>query len=666
MRLNSIMFRPSDRRRYPVFLQAMVLATLALCILPCAKAPAQEAAAAPASVPAGILTPHTPAPPAKAPAPVSSKQAREADDAYLEGAKQMQRDDMPAAERSFAHAVQLNPNKQEYILSLAVAREHHLTELVQSAAKARLLGDNARADTLLAQARALDPENNIITQHLGVDASPLPVDLDTVRNSGPTLAGPIEFSPTPGNKSLHHRGAAQDVIRSVYSDFGITTTYDSSVTSNPQVKFDLDNVSFTTATHVLSEMTHTFAVAVQPRAALIAKDNPEDRERLLPLIEETIYLPGLSNDAMTEMANLARNVFELKQVTASATTGHILVRGSENTLRALNATYADMLDGGSDVLLDIKIYEVDNTHLVNIGASLPTGISAFPLVTAGQNLISANQSLINQAISSGVLKLPGTSAGANELTELAFLVAAGVSGASQFTSILGTIGTYGGLPLLGVNVASSGTFNLLLNSSDVRMLDDVQIRAGDNQAANFRAGTRYPVVTATYSSGVSSSLASSLAGVSINGVSAASLLGGSSSVTVPQVQYEDLGITVKATPKIQRSGDVSIALDMKIEALGSGTIDSIPILNNRSFTSTVAIPAGQTALLASEISRNEARDIEGIPGLSELPGFQGTEKSAEIDSGELLITITPHVVRTGRFRITSSRILVDHATVATE
>jgi len=201
------------------------------------------------------------------------------------------------------------------------------------------------------------------------------------------------------------------------------------------------------------------------------------------------------------------------------------------------------------------------------------------------------------------------------------------------------------------------------------MLDDVQIRAGDNQAANFRAGTRYPVVTATYSSGVSSSLASSLAGVSVNGTSAASLLaqfGGSSSVTVPQVQYEDLGITIKATPKIQRSGDVSVALDMKIEALGSGTIDSIPILNSRSFTSTVAIPAGQTALLASEISRNEARDIDGIPGLSELPGFQGTEKSAEIDSGELLITITPHVVRTGRFRITSSRLLVDHASVATE
>jgi general secretion pathway protein D len=652
------------RRRTLRPFRAFGVAAVAAMALSCAAQQAADATTAPASIPAGTLQARTPAPSARTPATVSVKQSREADDAYLEGAKLMEHDDLPAAERSFAQAVQLNPNKQEYVLSLAIAREHHLTELVQSAAKARLLGDNAKADALLAQARTLDPENNVITQHLGVDASALPddVNLDALRNPAPELAGPIEFAPTPGKKDIHHRGGAQDVVRSVYADFGVSVVFDSSFTNSAQIRFDLDNVDFATATRVLAEMAHMFAVAVQPRSALIAKNSPEDRDRLMPLVEETLYLPGISNDTMTELANLARNVFELKQVNASATEGRMLIRGDESTVKALNATYADMLDGGSDVLLDIKLYEISKDHLVNIGASLPSSLSAFSLVTTGQNLINANQTLINEAISSGALKLTGTSA-ANELTELAFLVAAGVSGASQFTSLLGTIGNYGGLPLLGVDVGSSGTFNLLLTSSDVRLLDDVQIRGGDNQPLNFRAGTRYPIVTATYSSGVSSSLASQLSGVSINGTSAASLLaqygGASSSVTVPQVQYEDLGITIKATPKIQRSGDVSVALDMKIEALGSGTIDSIPILNNRSFTSTVAIPAGQTALMASAVSRNEARDIEGIPGLSELPGFQGTEKSAEIDSDELLITITPHVVRRGRFRVTSRRIIVD-------
>ncbi len=657
LRLNLIMPHPCYRRSYrssPSDLMraaSLVASALVLAALSVAPARAQDTKSAKAT-------------------PVSAHQAREADDAYLEGAKQMERDDIPAAERSFTRAVELNPAKQEYVLSLAVAREHHLTELVQSAAKARLLGDNVRADTLLAQARTLDPDNNIITQHLGVDASPLPVAIhpDSLRGNIPILGGPIEFSPTPGAKNIHHRGGTQDVIRAVYLDFGITVTFDSSVIDGKQVRFDLDNVDFTAAKRILAEMTHTFAVPVQPKAALIAKDSPDDRERLMPLIEETVYLPGLAADSITEMANLARNVFDLKQVTASSTAGDILLRGDEGTLRALNATYADMLDGGSDVLLDIRMYELDKTHLVNIGASTPSSISAFAVVATAQNLINSNQSVISQAIASGLLKLTGSNA-QQELEELEFLVGSGVVSSSQFTNLLGVFGTFGGLPLAGLSLGTSGTFDLLLNSSDIRLLDDVQLRAGNNHEADFRAGTRYPIVTATYSSGVNSSLASSLAGVSVNGTSASSLLSqylGTSSVTTPQIQYEDLGITVKATPNIQRSGDVSLHLEMKIEALGSGTIDSIPILNNRSLTSSFTIPAGQTALLASAVTRNEARDIEGVPGLSELPGFQGTEKSAEIDTSELLITITPHVVRTGRFRVTSRRILVDHASLSPE
>jgi general secretion pathway protein D len=650
--------RANYRRRPSYLLHAITLAAAVSFALPVAFA--QDA-----SIPAGAV-PARPAFSAKKSSSVSEKQAREAEDAYMDGVRQMEKPDFAAAERSFAHAAELNPNKPEYALSRTVAREHHLTELVQMAAKARLLGDNDRANSLLAQARTLDPDNDIVTQHLGVDASPLPsaVNLASERGNTPALAGPIEFTPLPGRKDLHHQGGLQDIIRSVYSDFGISVNIDSSFTNNAFLKFNLDNVDFATARRVLGEMTHTFSVAVEPKLALIVKDTPEDRDRMQPMIEETVYLPGLSNDAITEMANLARNVFGLKKVTASATGGDIVLQGDESTLRALNATYADMLDGGSDVLLDIHMYEVDKTHLVNIGTTLPSSLSIFPIVTTAQNILNSNQSVLAQAVASGILKLTG-SYGQQELEALEFLIGSGVVSSSQFTNILGTVGLFDGLPLLGVSVASGGTFDLLLNSGDVRTLDDMQIRASDHQEVSFRAGTRYPVITATYSSGVSSSLASSLAGISVNGTSAASLLaqlgGGSSSVNIPQVQYEDLGITLKATPQIQHSGDVSIKLDLKIEALGSGTIDSIPILNNRTMTSTISIPSGKTALLASEVSRNEVHDIEGIPGLSELPGFQGTDKSAEVDSGDLLITITPHVVRTGRFRVTSRRLLLDHA-----
>jgi general secretion pathway protein D len=646
----------------------LVLAMLCAATSVSQVSAATQNAAAPAVVPSGALSPGVSTAHSK---PVSARQAREADDAYLEGARQLEHNNLAAAEKSFARAVALDPDKGEYALAFTVAREHRLTELVQTAARARAAGDSAHADALLAQARAYDPDNEVVAQHFAPDATSIafaPIDFDKLRANLPPLSDAIQLAPASGRKSLHFRGGAQEVIREVFQAYGITAVFDTSYSNSAQLRFDLDDVGFATADRVLAEMTHSIAVPVQPTTALIANDTPDDRDRLLPLVEESVYFPGISGDAMTELANLARNVFDLKQVTASATGGYILLRGDETTLNNVNGLYNDMVDGGSDVVLDIHLYEVDQNHLVNIGAQAPSALSAFPIVSTALNLINQNQSVLATAIASGLLKLTGSAAN-QELQQLEFLLGAGIVSSSQFSNLLGTIGTFGGLPLLGVSVASTGTFNLLLTSSDVRMLDQIELRAGNNQETSFRAGTRYPIVTATYSSGVSSSLASQLSGISVNGTSAASLLaqyGGTSNMTVPQVQYEDLGITLKTTPHILRSNDIGVKLELKIEALGSGTINTIPILNNRSLTSTITVPVGETALLATNINRNEMRDIEGLPGLSELPGFQGTDKSAEIDSGELLITITPHIVRPQRLRIASRRILVDHAAASSQ
>jgi general secretion pathway protein D len=657
----------------PCFRYRRNVFSLALILVFTACATAQDAANAPVSVPAGAI-PAVQRAETQKPVEVSERQARDADDAYLEGAKEMEHGDLLAAQHSFARAVKLDPNREAYALSLTVAREHYVTELVQQAAIARSQGDNAKANALLVEAHKYDPNNDIVAQHFGPNDRPLPylqnvpIDYAKLRANLPALDGEVEFAPTPGKKNIHHRGDARDVIREVYEDYGIRVAFDSSYDYGKQVRFDLDDVDFQTATRVLAEMTHEFAVAVQPTTALIAKDTPENRDRLVPLIEETLYMPGIPNEEMTELANLARNVFGLKEVTASSTGGYMLVRGDQNTLRALNATYQDMLDGGSDVLLDIHLYEVDKTHLVNIGANTPSSIGVFSVASTAENLVTANESVLAEAVSTGVLKLTGSFAN-QQLEKLAFLVGSGIVSSAQFTNLLGTLGTFSGLPLLGVSLGSTGTFDLLLNSSDSRILDQMQLRVGNRQDAEFRAGTRYPIVTATYSSGVSSGLASELAGVSVNGTSAASLLaqyGASTNVTVPQVQYQDLGITLKATPQILRDGSVTMKLDLKIEALAGGTIDMIPILDNRIITSTVTIPTGETALLASSITQNEMRDIAGIPGLSELPGFQGTDKSTEIDSGDLLITITPHIVREQRFHITSRRILMEHTTESAE
>lgn len=636
---------------------------MALMLMCASTVLGQSAADTPASVPAGADTPavsksdnsNTTALP-----DIPAKQVREAEDAYLQGAKAIDHKDLEAAEKSFARAAQLNPKNRDYALALIVTREHRLSDLVQQAAKQRLLGNDARAEQLLAEARKIDPNNEIIAQHFespAIGPSELPAP-DPIANS---LGGPVRFDPKPGTQDVHLRGSATEVLRSLYAQFGITASFDSSERSALPIKLDLEAVTFEQATRIAGEMTHTFAVPVQPHTALFADDTEDNRKRLKPLVEETLYMPGLQESQMQEMANMARTVFDLPLVTASPTTDTIVVRGDPDNLKVLNATYDGLLNGSSDVMLDVKLYEIDRTHTRNLGFQLPSSVGVFSIAQEAQQIVTANQSLINQAIASGAIKLTGNGF-TDLLTEAAFLVGAGVVNVPQLTNLLGVFGN--GLTLSGVYVGSPLTINLLLNSSDIRTLDAVQLRSGTHQDATFRAGTRYPIMTSTYTYGVQGSVASAVAGLNINGTSVGSLLQqylGNNQVSVPQIQFEDLGLTLKATPSIVRGGTVQVKLDMKIESLGAGSLNGIPVLNSRQLTSMVTVPAGQTALMVSEVSSSETRAVQGLPGLSELPGFQSTtNENKETSTGELLITITPHIVREGGLRIASRPLLMPY------
>ncbi|MEO6909307.1 MAG: hypothetical protein ABI158_00085, partial [Edaphobacter sp.] len=107
------------------------------------------------------------------PLPTSSKsQIREAQDAYLAGARLLDRNDLTGAEAQFEKALKLDPANHDYVMAAAVAREHRVTELVQRSGKARLLGQTSKAEALLGEARLLDPDNQIVTQHLPPSSVP--------------------------------------------------------------------------------------------------------------------------------------------------------------------------------------------------------------------------------------------------------------------------------------------------------------------------------------------------------------------------------------------------------------------------------------------------------------------------------------------------------------
>jgi general secretion pathway protein D len=170
---------------------------------------------------------------------------------------------------------------------------------------------------------------------------------------------------------------------------------------------------------------------------------------------------------------------------------------------------------------------------------------------------------------------------------------------------------------------------LSMNSSIAYTLEHMSIRATDGEAATFRLGTRFPIVSSTFTNVAFSSRGQTQIG------------------NTPQFTYEDLGITMKATPRYHSDGDVTLVLDLAIQGLGTLQLKSIPDITSRSYKGTITVQDGEPSVIMGAVTEQELRSIQGLPLLSNLPGLKtfASTNSKEHIHNELLIVVTPHVVR---------------------
>ena len=569
--------------------------------------------------------------------PVAAKQRDKATFAYLRGARSLESGEYPAAEHDFAQAIAFNPGEPAYLAALAVAREHHVTDLLQQAATARAVNP-AEADRLLAAARTIDPDNPRILQRDSAAPKPLMQHMQT--------AGPIVLRPNSSVHDYHQRSDLRSLAQQIAQDYGIRAVFDEQVPMQ-NIRLDVDGVRFADALRIFSAITGTFSTPMDEHTLLVATDSTENRQRYERMVEETFYLPGIPADQLKDYVSVAQQIMDIRQVSVAPLGGALVVRGPADRVRGAERIFADLQQGTSDVVFDLKLYEVDKQHVRNLGIVLPSSLNAYSLAAEAQSVVSQNSALITQLIASGVL--PSTASAVEIAAYLVFVAGLGSSSTLLANSFL-TFG--GGLTTAVLSTGSIPTINLALNNSEARTLDDLQLRVGDRQTAIFKSGTRYPIQTSLYSD-IASSAASSLASTTVNGVSLASLLAsylGTSSVgsgaVIPQIQYQDLGLTVSAIPRVLPTGDVGMKLDIKIAALTGTALNGIPILASRQFTSDLTVRNGETVMMVSDTSRSESGAITGLPGLSQIPGFQSTtdRNSSEITS-DLVLMITPHIVR---------------------
>jgi len=597
----------------------------------------QQNSAAPGPVATSVQAPQASKSDAK---PPIESDRRKAAKLYLEASKLFLDSHFDEAAREFDEAGRLDPANNNYKLAAGVARGHEVQALIQAAAKDRLLGNQEAARAALRRALELDPKNIEVSQHLDelVDntVGPEPKTLyqgsaDSIRDPDPVL-----FAPTP--HSFHTRSDARQIIEQVFQAYGVKSMIDDSVRSRT-VRIDLDDVTFEQAARIVGMLTKTFYVPLDAHHVLVASDTRENRLKFERQETETLYLSGLTDDELTEVEKVATSVFNIAQAKASMANRTITIRAPASTLNALNATLQSLLDGKSQVLLDVRMIQVAHTTNRNTGLQIPQSVSAFNVYAEEESLLSQNASLVQQIISSGL-------ASANDpLAILGILIASGQVSSSLFANGFAVFG--GGLTQSAVTTGKT-TINLNLNTSDSRELDQIQFRLQDGEKCTLKEGTRYPIQTSSFSS--LSPFSANIPGLTGAGSSSSlsSLLSSLTSTVpnIPMVQYEDLGLTLEATPKVLRSGDVALDVNMKLDALSGQTIDGNPVLDNRAYASTVTIKEGEAAVVATEVDKSESLAISGTPGISEIPGLNDlTGKDLQQDYATIVIVMTPHVIR---------------------
>jgi pilus assembly protein CpaC len=119
-----------------------------------------------------------------------------------------------------------------------------------------------------------------------------------------------------------------------------------------------------------------------------------------------------------------------------------------------------------------------------------------------------------------------------------------------------------------------------------------------------------------------------------------------------QIQYKKFGVGLSFTPVVLGEGRISMKVMTEVSELSTENAVqiaglSIPSLRTRRADTTVEIPSGGALAMAGMIAEQTKQQINGLPGLMQVPVLGTLFKSRDFlnRQTELVVIVTPYVVR---------------------
>jgi hypothetical protein len=497
------------------------------------------------------------------------------------------------------------------LLALALATSVWASEaskLYKEGHKAEKAGQVARAYLLYSEAAALEPNNHLywsrslalqtraaleskvmpqVAAQVDGDAAPEPEEAPLPAVTALDLAEarkplpPAKLNAEPIRKDFNLRADAKALFETVAHAYGLDCVFDGDYHATQTIHFQMDQADYREALHALEAVTGSFLVPISDRLFMVVKDTAQKRKEEEPYAAVIVRLPEpTTQQDLTAMITAVQQACGIQKVAWDSHANIVLMRDAVSKVLPARQLFQDLLYPRAQVLVEMDFLEVTNSKELNYGLPLP---GSFPLASFSTFMNNVPQ------------------------------LASNISSMLRFGA---------GAALIGIGVANLQLV-ASLTRSDSKMLLHASVRSVDGQPASIHVGQKYPITTGSFGGTLS--------------------LSGSSFTPPPSFTFEDLGLSLKATPHVHGTEEVTLTVEAEFKVLGGTALNGIPVISNRSLKSDVTLKMGEWAVVAGLIDDEDARTIAGIAGLAGIPVIGPLTRSTtrNTSADQVLILLRP-------------------------
>ena len=403
-----------------------------------------------------------------------------------------------------------------------------------------------------------------------------------------SLRPPPELKPRDERHSFETRGDEKTLFHQVANAYGVNVVFDVALQPKANLSFSVSSVSFREAMEALTLVTNTFLFAAGDHTIFVARDEKLKRDQFEPEVALSIPLPDAIDDkGLNDATTAVKGALESQRILLNGATRCVIIHDRFSKAMVARGLLEALIRPRPQVSVDFQLLSLDETVSLQYGLGLPT---SYPVISLGnlahfQNMISAP------------------------------------AGFTQFLTFGGGLTTFG----LGI---TNATVFATSSRSWTKEIYEAQVLAADGQPATLNVGEKYPIATA-----LSTAPASAFPSVA--------------STPVAQTTQQDLGVKLKVTPHVMEDGDIALDVEAEYNSLGSLTLNSVPIIDQRIFKGSVRLLPGEWAVVAGMDAVTRSISRTGIPGLGDIPWLRSitAQNTVSSENSRLLIVLKPHLTR---------------------